>query len=192
MTRHRARFGGISGGVPDDDWDADDAEFFDDRRLLSGWPRSKALLERAERRPRPRRWALRPHRLEVADALIASGFLLMSGLAAGLFRATSDGVQNEILESPWYPVTWLVFPLTVATAVGWRPFSWRPLLFSGSVVAPLIGVVYYENAYVFDPFRGASFAGFYATILVAQGALCWLAARIAAAVAAEGADPPTK
>lgn len=175
-------------GRTDGAWDDDDeaAEFFDDRRLLPKGSTSKRAMERPHLRPRARRRSLRPHPFESADWLIAGGCFLAALLAAGLFRGTSNGTQNEILESPWYQLTWLVFPLVVAAATARRPFTGRPPLFSASLVGPLIGVVYYQNAFVFDSARGASFAGYYAAILTAQGAACWLVARITAAALSEG------
>lgn len=146
------------------------AEFFDDRRLFGS----------GRRLPRLR---LPTHPVERRDWIVAVSLLVVSVIAAAVMRVTSDGLQDEISESPVFPWTWILGPLLCGIASAVRPFAGRPLWWAVSLLGPWLAVVAVEGLVLFDPWRGASFWGLYAVAIVVQGVVCWTVGGVAALVA---------
>lgn len=169
-----------------DDAEADHFdEFFDDRLLFRPSGTTSGSRPPRSRPPylRPARSRLPARPVDRVDRFVALSLVLVSVAGAALMRSSSHGLQDEILESPLFPWTWLLSPALCLAASLARPFESRPLWWVLCLFGPWVAVVAVEGFVLFDPFRGASFWGWYAMVLVAQGALCWLVGGVAALAA---------
>lgn len=113
-------------------------------------------------------------------AALAAALVLVSVAAQVGMQATA--VQDDAFDSPVYPWTWVVFPLTASAASAAQPSVRNVLVFSAALVVPVLLGTFLLGAVLYDGSGGASFWMVAEVLTLVQGGAVVLAGLAGAGV----------